>query len=87
VIGQFSTAGHDYTETEEQDSLWTAAGGGLEAQALVLDQLALALTADLLIPFARRTILVLDTARKPLAERELTSVGVVIGVGAIFRVF
>lgn len=87
VIGQFRTAGHDYTKTEEQDSLWTAAGGGLEAQALVLDQLALALTADLLIPFARRTILVLDTARMPLAERELTSVGVVIGVGAVFRVF
>jgi hypothetical protein len=87
VVGQFGTAGHDYTETAQQDSLWMAAGGGLEAQALVLDQLALALTADLLIPFARRTIRVLDTAGMPLAERELTSVGVVIGVGAVFRVF
>jgi hypothetical protein len=88
VIGEFRTSGHDYTESKDQDSLWTAAGGGLEAQALILDRLALALSADLLIPFARRTIRVLDTAdMTTVAQRELTSVGVVIGVGAVFRVF
>lgn len=88
VIGQFATVGHDYTENFDEDSLWIGAGGGLEAQIQALDQLAIALSVDLLIPFAHHSILVLDTAgRLPPKERELTSVGIAFGVGAVFRVF
>jgi hypothetical protein len=87
VLGQFRTVGHDYTASEAQVSLWSAAGGGLEAQALVVDRLAFALSIDLLIPFARRTILVVDSLGRPVAERDLTGVGILIGVGAVFRIF
>ena len=87
VLGEFRTIGHDYTESTEEASLWTAAGGGIEIQAQALDQLAFALSVDLLIPFARRSILVLDPAGDTLAERQLTSAGIVIGAGAVFRVF
>lgn len=87
VLGKFHTIGYGYTPSEEESSLWTAAGGGIELQMQALDQLAFALSVDLLIPFARRTILVLDPAGTTLAERELTSAGIVIGAGAVFRVF
>jgi hypothetical protein len=87
VLGQFRTVGHDYTESREETSLWTAVGGGIEVQTQALDQLAFALSVDLLVPFARRSVLVLDPVGETLAERELTSAGIVIGAGAIFRVF
>lgn len=88
VLGEFRTVGHDYnTASTEEASLWTAAGGGVEIQAQALDRLAFVLNVDLLIPFARRSILVLDPAGATVAERQLTSAGIVIGVGAVFRVF
>ena len=87
VVGQFRTVGHDYTRSEEAKSTWSGAGGGLEVQAEVIDRLAIAVSVDLLIPFAARTILVLDRMRLPVASRDLSSAGVVIGLGAVFRVF
>jgi hypothetical protein len=88
VLGEFRTVGHAYTgSSDEASSLWSAGGGGVEVQAEPIDRLAFALSVDLLIPFARRTILVLDRARQPVASRDLSSVGVVIGLGAVFRVF
>jgi hypothetical protein len=87
VLGQFRTIGYDYTTSRDEASLWTAAGGGVEVQAQALDRLAFALSVDLLIPFARRSILVLDPAGATVAERPLTSAGIVIGVGAVFRIF
>ena len=87
ALGQFRTVGHDYSHSEAETSLWAAAGGGIEVQAEAQDRLAFLVSVDLLLPFARRTILVLDPAGQMVATRELTGAGIVIGVGALFRFF
>lgn len=87
VLGELRTTGHDFMETSSEGSLWSAAGGGIEVQAAAADPLAFVLGVDVLIPFARKSVLVLDPMGRAVASRDLTSVGVVIGVGVVFRVF
>lgn len=87
LAGRFRTVGHGFAPSEQQASLWMAGGAGLEFQVSLVDRLALAAAADLIVPFADRTIVAVDPTGTTTPSRDLTAAGALIGVGLIFRVF
>jgi hypothetical protein len=89
LAGSFRTVGHGLLDTDDQSEPWIAAGGGLEVQVPLSGSIALAVAADLILPFAKRSIVALDVVDGSVVgtPRELTSAGALISAGLVFRIF
>jgi hypothetical protein len=87
IAGALRTRGERFYPVQTQTRLWSGAVTGIEAQASLLTWLALAASVDLTVPFAKHRIQALDIHGQVAAERQLTSVGVLVGAGLVFRVF
>jgi hypothetical protein len=85
--GRFRTVGDELSPSYDESSLWIAASAGVEVQASLVRGVALAAAVDALVPFGTRTIDVLDAAGETAAERSLSSAGLLLSIGVVFRVF
>jgi hypothetical protein len=87
AAGSLRTRGHQFVTERTESRFWSAALGGIEAQAQLVSWLALAASVDLTVPLARHRIQALGPRGELVGERLLTSVAVLIGAGPVFRFF
>jgi hypothetical protein len=90
MAGALQTRGHEDARLDARKDAkpWFGLDGSFEAQAELLPWLALVAGVDLVVPLATQRIIVAASDSNAAAgERELTSVGVLIGAGPVFRVF
>jgi hypothetical protein len=87
MLGRLSTEGHGFSPDQARGTLWSAALGGIEAQAQLWPWLALAASVDLVVPLAKHRIQAVDALGQAAGERLLTPVGVLIGAGPVLRFF
>jgi hypothetical protein len=86
VGGLLRTRGHGFQPEHTESRLWSAAVGGIEAQASLLPWLALAGSVDVVVPFARHRIQALDSRQRVVGERQLKGPAVLVGAGIVLRV-
>jgi hypothetical protein len=86
-VGRFHTIGEGFSPSTEQSELWVAAVFGLEAQIRAADWLHVAVGVDLLLPTARRRIQAVSPGGEVADDVTVTSTGIVVGVGPVFRFF
>jgi len=88
MAGSFRTAGHGPgISASSQASAWLALTGGFEAQAELASRLALAVSVDLAVPLIGHRIELLATDGSAAGDpRVLLPVGVLVGVGLVFRI-
>ncbi|MGD8858437.1 MAG: hypothetical protein PVI30_00395 [Myxococcales bacterium] len=85
--GRFHTRGEGFSPSTEQSELWVATIFGLEAQIRAADWLHVAVGVDLLLPTARRRIQAVSPGGEVADDVTVTSAGIVVGVGPVFRFF
>lgn len=89
LAGRFRTEGHGSAlDAFVEDSMWFGGAGSIEAQAELQSWLALAVALDLWVPFVGHRIALQDVNGTRLGEpRELLPLGLLVGIGIVFRVF
>lgn len=87
LVGRFRTAGQDFSPSRDQSELWAAAALGAEVQVETLSWLDIALSVDVVLPTASRTIQAVDTDGEPQDARTISKAGVLVGVGPVFQFF
>lgn len=89
MAGAFRTVGHGSAiSSSTHASLWLSVTGGFEAQAELSSRLALAVAVDLAVPLiGHRIQLQAADGSRAGQPRVLLPVGILIGVGLVFRIF
>ena len=84
----FRTAGSGFTGGDYTKPLgFYAFSASFEVQAEILSWLGVAANVELIAPFQKRSIVLVDANESPVSEQELDSVGLLIGAGPVFRLF
>lgn len=88
MAGSFRTHGRNFSgDSFEQAEPWVAVVGGFELQAEITRWLAIAVAVDAVVPLQARGIDARGPGDEVIAVRELSPLGVLVGVGPVFRFF
>ena len=87
MLGRFRTTGQGFSPSQDQSEAWLAVGLGVEAQVETAAWLDIALSLDVVLPTARRTIQTVDTEGDQEDKRVVTKAGVLVAVGPVFHFF
>ena len=88
ALGVFRTEGRGFSGgSASQPRGFYAFTASFEVQAEILSWLGVAANVELIAPFQKRSIVLVDANESPVSEQELDSVGLLIGAGPVFRLF